>query len=131
MSEDKNTKQESEITTTEVAEQARPRGSRGELGEATASLTLKQRYHQSHFKRVDPEDKYNPNKRIWVKNEDAPSLKQFARKLLASGDISAKEWFANKNGAKNVSRSEANIKAAMEASNATKTERRKKSQGKK
>ncbi len=126
MAEDnKNEKQENELT-----EEERPRGDRGIVGEPTAALTLKQRYHEAHFQRVDAEDKHNPTKRRWVKNPGAPSLKQFARELLASGDATAKEWFAHKRGSLNASRSDANLKAAREAASATKTAKRKKGQGK-
>lgn len=119
-----------EATPTEQKEEQRPRGYNGVLGEATASLTIKQRYHEAYFKRVDAEDKDNPGKRIWVKLEGAPSLRQFARKLLANGDPNAKEWFGNKKGAKDEKRSDANVKAAHDAAAATKTERHKKSAGK-
>lgn len=108
----------------------RPRGDRGVVGEATAGLTIKQMYHEAHFKRVDAEDKNNPSRRVWVKNEGAPSLKQFSRKLLVSGDPVAKDWFAHKRGSMNAKRSDANIKAAHEAAFATKTERHKRSSGK-
>jgi hypothetical protein len=104
-----------------------PRGDRGEVGQATASLTIKQRYYEAFYKRVNAEDKNNPGRMIWVKLEGAPSLKQFARKLLASGDPNAKEWFANKRGAKNEKRSDANIAAARAAAAATKAERHKRS----
>lgn len=107
----------------------RSRGDRGVVGEATAALTIKQRYHEAHFKRVDAEDKHNPTKKVWFKVEGAPSLKQFARKLLANGDPVAKDWFARKRGSMNAQRSDANIKAAREAAAATKLERRKKSAG--
>jgi hypothetical protein len=113
----------------EQKEDERQRGARGEIGVATASLTIKQRYHEAFFKRVDAGNKNNPTKKVWVKSEGAPSLKQFARKLLASGDANIKEWFANKNGAKDQHRSDANIKAAREAAAATKVERRKRSAG--
>lgn len=81
------------------------RGDRGELGVATAGDTMKQR-HRSEGRGL--------------------SLKQFARKLEASGDKVAKEWFANKRGAANQQRSDANVKAAMEARTATKAAKRKK-----
>lgn len=107
----------------------RPKGDRGELGVATASLTLKQRYHQAHFKRVDAEDKHNPGKKHWVKNEGAPSLKQFARKLLGSGDPNVKDWFARKNGSMDDKRTDKNIADARAAAAATKAERHKRSAG--
>lgn len=109
----------------ETNEQDRPRGERGEVGEATAGLTIKQKYHQTYFTRVDADDKHNPNKRVWVKNEGAPTLKQFARHLAKDGDQVAKDWFAHKRGSMNAKRSDANIKAAKEAASATKAAKRK------
>lgn len=119
--------------TVEVKEvkQERVRGPSGERGEPTASLTIKQRYHQTHFDRVDAEDKQNPNKKRWIKHTGAPSLKSFARQLVSQGDTVAKDWFEQKNGALNASRSDVNVKAAMEARSATRLAHRKSSTGKK
>jgi len=114
---------------TEEKKQERTRGDRGELGKATAGLTMKQRWHEANFKRVDADNKRNPGKRIYVRNPGAVSLKAFARALAKEGDAVAKEWLANKLGAKNQGRSDANIKAARETSQATKAA--KKSKGKK
>jgi hypothetical protein len=103
------------------------RGDRGELGTATAGLTIWQRWREAHFTRENANNKHNPNKRVYVRNAGPPvSLKAFARTLLKEGDPVAKEWFANKRGAKNQKRSDANIKAAMEARTATKAAKRKK-----
>lgn len=102
------------------------RGDRGELGTATAGLTIHQRWHEAHFTRENAGVKWNPNKRIWVRNPGAPSLKAFAKSLAKEGDPIAKEWFANKRGAKNQKRSDANVKAAKEASFATHAAKRKK-----
>lgn len=108
----------------------RPPGDRGELGVATAGLTIKQRWHEAHFTLKDVGDKHNPRKRVWVRNHGAPSLKKYARELAKSGDANAKDWFANKSGAKNEERSEKNrSRVALEAQ-ASKAARRKKSQGK-
>jgi hypothetical protein len=100
-------------------------GDRGELGQPTASLTMKQRYHAAHFTREDAGDKRNPHKKVWVINSHAPSLKQFARKLLAQKDEVAVAWFGNKNGALNAKRSDANEKIQREAASATKLGRKK------
>lgn len=108
----------------------RPRGNRGEVGAATAAALLKQRYHQSHFLREGAGDKRNPSKMVWVAKEGAPSLKKFARKLLATGDENAKDFFAHKKGSLNQTRSPANVKAATEAGMATRMEKRKKSANK-
>lgn len=108
----------------------RPRGDRGSVGQPTAALTVKQMYHTAFFKRVDAEDKQNPNKKVWVKSEGAPSLKQFARQMLAKGDATTKDWFAHKHGSMNAKRSETNIALAKTTAQATKAERHKRSSGK-
>lgn len=109
----------------EKKEEERSPGPRGELGTATAGLSIRQKWHEAHFNRVSAEDKHNPTKRLWVRKGGAPSLKQFARQLLKDGDPIAKEWFANKRGAKNQKPSDANIKAAKEAAMASKAARKK------
>ena len=114
-----------EETKAEVVEDTSRRGPRGEVGKATTALTLKQRWHASHFKRVDVGDKSNPRKRIWVPMPKAPSLKQFAKQLLASGDPDAKEWFAHKKGSLNQKRSDANVARIALESQATKNAKRK------
>jgi len=101
------------------------RGERGELGVATASLTIKDRWHSEHFKLVDTSDKAHPHRRTFVKNAGAPSLKAFARALLKSGDENAKEWFANKRGDNRQERSEANVKLASLCASASKLARKK------
>lgn len=53
------------------------------------------------------------------------SLKVFANGLVDNGDELAKEWFANKKGAANQGRTDANIKSATEARLATRTAKRK------
>lgn len=102
------------------------RGDRGELGTATAGLTIRQRWHEAHFSRVNAGEKHNPNKRIFVRNPGSPSLKAFARALAKDGDQIAKDWFAHKRGSMNQKRSDANVKASMEARTATKAAKRKK-----
>jgi len=120
----KSKKNKSEEKKEEKKEERTP-GPKGEVGTATAGLTIHQKWHEAHFTRVNAEDKWNPTKRVWVQNPGAPSLKQFARQLLKDGDPVAKEWFANKRGAKNEKRSEANIKAQREAAMASKAARKK------
>lgn len=105
-------------------------GQRGELGVATASLTIKQRWHEAHFTLKDVGDKHNPRKRVWVRNHGAPSLKRYARDLAKSGDANAKDWFAHKTGSLNENRSEKNRSRISLESQASKAARRKKSQGK-
>jgi len=106
------------------------RGARGELGVATAGLKLRQMWHEAHFSRKDVGDKHNPRKRIWVPNPGPKvSLKQFAREQERSGNQVAKDWFANKAGAKNQKRSEKNVSRISLEKQASKAARRKKSQG--
>lgn len=119
MSEENKVEETKENKKEEVA-----RGSRGEIGTATAGLTIRQKWHEAHFQRVNAGLKSNPNKRVFVRVEGTPSLKQFARQLLKDGDPVAKQWFANKLGAKNQKRSDANIKAARETGQATKAAKR-------
>lgn len=107
------------------------RGNRGEVGEATAGLKIRQLWHDAHFSRKDVGDKHNPRKRVWVPNPGPKvSLKKFARELAKSGDAVAKEWFANKAGAKNQNRTEKNVGRISLEKQASKAARRKKSQGK-
>ncbi len=104
------------------------RGDRGELGVATPALTIRQMWHEAHFTRKDVGDKHNPRKRIYVRNHGAPSLKRFARELAKSGNQVAKDWFANKSGAKNAERSEKNRSRVALEKQASKAARRKRSQ---
>jgi hypothetical protein len=107
-----------------------PPGVRGEVGQPTAGLTIRQKWHEAHFTRQDVGDKHNPRKRIWVRHHGAPSLKRFARDLAKSGDTVAKEWFANKSGAHNQERSDANKSRISLEAQATKSAKRKKGGGK-
>lgn len=118
------------VETKKAEPEAPVRGDRGEVGVATAALKLRQLWHEAHFTRKDVGDKNNPVKRIWVPNHGAPSLKRFARELLKAGDAVAKEWFANKRGAKNQKRTEKNQARVNLEKQASKAARRKKSQGK-
>jgi len=122
----------SEDTTTVVVtetETQKPRGERGELGVATAALTIKQRWHAEHFKLVDTSDHDNPNRQSYVAKPGAPTLRAFARNLVKSGDANAKEWFANKAGAKDQKRSAANAQMAKTCASATKLSRKKSKSG--
>lgn len=116
--------------TQEIKEREPERGPSGEVGKPTTSLTLKQKWHEANFRRVDVGDKRNPRKRTWVKNHGAVSLKQFAKALAASGDILAKDWFESKDGALNESRSDKNKTRIAAEKLSSKQARRKKSAGK-
>lgn len=78
--------------------------SRGELGVATASLTMKNR---------------------WLESGQKVSLKRFARELAMSGDKVAKEWFGNKHGKRNQKRSDKNMARVSLEKQASKAARRK------
>src|SRR5262249_48606826 len=106
------------------------RGDRGEVGQATAGLTIKQKWHEAHFTRKDVGDKHNPRKRVWVKNHGAPSLKRFARDLAKSGDTVARDWFAHKGGSLNQVRTDANKTRISLEKQKTREAKRKKGQAK-
>jgi len=80
------------------------RGNRGEVGVASAGLTMRQR---------------------WGSSNSGLSLKRFARQLVKDGDAVAKEWFANKKGAKNEKRSDKNTQRVIAERTATKASKRK------
>lgn len=61
----------------------------------------------------------------WHKEGRGLSLKQFARKLAASGDTVASIWFEMKKGLHNQERTEKNINIAKASALATKNARRK------
>jgi len=96
------------------------------VGKATPALTIRQKWHQECFKRVDNKDNAHPNRRSWVPLPGALSLKAFARKLAAAGDQDAKNWLDNKRGRNNTPRSEASINRAKVTASATKASRSKK-----
>lgn len=101
------------------------RGPSGEVGTATAGLTVKQLWHSKHFKLVDTHDQEHPHRKSFEALPGTPSLKQFARTLLKSGDATATSWFDNKSGGLNQKRSDANVKAASLTSMASKLARKK------
>jgi len=102
---DTNT-QTTELTAAPVKDSETARGVRGELGVATPGLLMRQR---------------------WKAEGGRGSLKQFARRLLKEGDTVAKEWFANKRGAKNQVRSDKSIQRIAAERTATKAAKRKSS----
>jgi len=88
-----------------VEEKKQDNNSRGKVGKATPGLTMRQRWNEAG--RVG-------------------SLKSFARGLAKNGDQVAKDWFNNKRGRFNQKRTDANKRAASEASQATKAAKKKK-----
>lgn len=106
----------------EVAE----KGPRGEVGEPTPGLTIKQRWHQTHFILENNHDKAHPYRRAWVAQPGAVSLKKFAKALAADGDELAKRWLESKHGKHQTKRSEANLSMAKLCASATKVAKRKK-----
>lgn len=117
---------------TEVSQEATPepqeiqRGVSGEVGKPTASLTIKQAWHEKHFRLEDVPGGKNPRRQVWVPRGGTPSLKQFARGLVVSGDTTAQDWFAHKSGTFNEKRSDKNSAAASAAAQATRAEKHKK-----
>lgn len=61
----------------------------------------------------------------WHREGKGMSLKQFARKLVASGDKVAQDWFDHKKGSLNQSRTDANKTRVAAEKAATKANRRK------
>lgn len=102
------------------------KGPRGEVGEPTAGLTLKQRWHQTHFILENNADKAHPYRRQWVPQKGAISLKAFARQLAKEGDELAIHWLDSKKGKFAQKRSEANVSMAKLCASATKVAKRKK-----
>jgi hypothetical protein len=91
---------------TQATEQKQPekvRGDRGEVGQGSPGSRLKALWHAAGGR---------------------GSLKQFVKTLKDNAD--AKSWLANKHGKNNQKRTDANIKAALEARSATKVAKRKK-----
>lgn len=84
--------------------QEKARGDKGEVGKATAGLTIKQR---------------------WAKEGRGLSLRGFARKL-GKEDPLVKEWFEHKGGSLNKTRSDANQGMAKLCASATKLQKHKK-----
>src|ERR1035437_8551508 len=105
-----------------------PRGDRGDVGVATAALTLKQLWHASTHVLVDVGDRHNPRKQQFVRKAGSDSLKRFARKLLLAKDPLAVDWFSRQRGSMNEKRTDANRMRANLERQATKAGRSKKSQ---
>jgi hypothetical protein len=92
-----------ETTVDVVAPKDKGRGERGEVGTPSPGDVMKKLHREKGF----------------------GSLKDLARKLEKDGNEVAAEWFANKAGAANQSRNDANAKRAIESALATKTSRKK------
>lgn len=107
-------------------EKAPEKGPRGDVGQATPALTLKQQWHQTYFTLENTSNKAHPYRKTWVAKPGAISLKAYARQLLKEGDALAKSWFANKSGKNRDKRTEKNATEAKLAGAATKTAKRKK-----
>ncbi len=96
--------------TTEVNVTTKPvRGPSGRTGVTTASLALKQKWHEKHFKRVDTSDNAHPHRKNFKAERNAPSLKSFVRGLAMDGDEPAKMWLAAKCGEFEQRRAEHNV----------------------
>lgn len=80
------------------------RGSRGELGVASAGLTIWQQ---------------------WKSANSHLSLKAYARQQIKEGNAVAKDWFANKKGAKDQARSDKSLQRMGAEKSATKLAKRK------
>lgn len=80
------------------------RGFRGEVGTSSAGDRLKV---------------------LHSKTGKGVPLKRFVRELLKEGNVDAKKWFADKRGASNKKRSDANVKRVQLEAAATKQSRKK------
>ena len=117
---------ELQVQTEEIKEI--PAGQRGEVGVSTPSSQIKLLWHQEHFVLQDVGNSKNPRKQAYIKHKAAPSLKKYARTLLAQGNEVAVNWYANKAGKLNEKRSDKNkARIALEAQ-ASMSARKKKSQ---
>ena len=96
--------EENQTQAVEPQKQEKSRGDRGELGPGSPGKRLKA---------------------LWHAEGKGRSLKAFV-KALGKDNADVKTWFASKHGKNNQKRTDANIKAAMEARNATKVAKRKK-----
>lgn len=119
---EENTQQDTE----KEQKEGMARGPKGELGTATPALQIRQMWHEACFKRIDTSDRAHPNRKTFMPQKGAVSLKAFARKLAKEGDPVAKSWLANKLGASNQKRSDKNATEAKLIGAATKTAKRKK-----
>jgi hypothetical protein len=90
--------------TTVVSSAVDGRNSRGEVGEATPALTIKQQ---------------------WKAAKTRLSLKAYVRVQVREGNQVAKDWLANKSGKRNQKRSDANIALAKVICSASKAARKK------
>jgi hypothetical protein len=102
-----------------------PRGDRGAVGEATPAKAIKRRWHEATHLLLEAGDKHNAKKRHWKKKAGTPSLRKFARSLLKEGDNQAKQWFDNKSGKNNDTRSDKSQARILLEKTATKAAKRK------
>lgn len=104
-------------------------GPRGDVGEASPGLKLRQMWHEAHFKREDTSDRAHPFRKAWVPQKGSPSLKEFARQLAKDGNQLAKDWLARKLGSMNQKRNEKNVARISLEKQATKAARHKGKKG--
>jgi len=121
----KNVESELPVATADPDTSTTAPGERGVVGISTPALKVKQLWRQETHLRQNVGDKRNPRKQAWIKKKGTPSLLEFARKLAASGNQDAKDWFANKKGACNQKRSDKNIARITLEKQASKNARRK------
>jgi hypothetical protein len=95
-----------ELEKTEVStvNNERVRGSRGNVGEASPGLAMRQLWHAAN---------------------SGESLKAFARRLVKEGNTIARSWLENKKGKLNAKRNDKNIQRVSAERTATKASKRK------
>ena len=119
---------ETTVVSSEVQEV--PRGDNGTVGVATASKTMKRLWHEATHVLSNIGNKQNPRKQHWVRKVASLSLKQFARKLAATKDQTAIDFFACKKGDLNATRSDTNRLRITLEKQATRASRKSSSSGK-
>lgn len=105
-----------------------PPGERGVVGIARPAQIIKLYWHEATHILMDVGNAANPRKQKWLRKTGTPSLKLFARQLLKSTNEDAGNWFANKRGACDEKRSDANhLRVSLERQ-ATRLAKRKREQ---
>jgi hypothetical protein len=104
-------------------------GPRGIVGVATAACTIKRLWHEATHVLQNIGNSKNPRKQAWIRKAGSVSLKKFARQLAAKENdhqTTAKEFFANKRGAKEQARSNTTLSRIMLEKQASKSARKSK-----
>ena len=100
------------------------------VGKPSTADSLKLRWHQTFFNRVMEVLPDGRHRNFWTpKKGGYPSLKQYAKELVAKKDETAKDWLDHKGGSLNETRSDKNTARILQEKQASKAARRKKKAG--